>query len=195
MPDYQGRDENRIEFTPGGEGANYISLDQVLMLAFQHARNNREIYGKFADVELVWALDRAHETGDFYDVRLSYRPAHDFRGRPGVEQFIIPKSGGVEFRQIISEPRPIWWSPFVLSSVAAVLVAGIAIAVIFASGVLAPGLDPATAGQQVAVPLKPDVPARLTSSGVNVDVPAQAVGTDTRMTYRSLSASQIPVLP
>ncbi|MBQ10158.1 MAG: hypothetical protein CMJ45_01245 [Planctomyces sp.] len=194
MPDYQGRDENRIEFTPGGEGANYISLDQVLMLAFQHARNNREIYGKFADVELVWALDRAHETGDFYDVRLSYRPAHDFRGRPGVEQFIIPKSGGVEFRQIISEPRPIWWSPFVLSSVAAVLVAGIAIAVIFASGVLAPGLDPATAGQQVAVPLKPDVPARLTSSGVNVDVPAQAVGTDTRMTYRSLSASQIPVL-
>jgi hypothetical protein len=128
MPDYQGRDENRIEFTPGGEAANYISLDQVLMLAFQHARNNREIYGKFADVELVWALDRAHETGDFYDVRLSYRPAHDFRGRPGVEQFIIPKSGGVEFRQIISEPRPIWWSPFVLSSVGAVLVAGVAIA-------------------------------------------------------------------
>jgi hypothetical protein len=195
MPDYQGRDENRIEFTPGGEAANYISLDQVLMLAFQHARNNREIYGKFADVELVWALDRAHETGDFYDVRLSYRPAHDFRGRPGVEQFIIPKSGGVEFRQIISEPRPIWWSPFVLSSVGAVLVAGVAIAVIFASGVLAPSLGQSSAGELVAVPLKPDAPARLTSSGVNVDVPAQAVGTDTRMTYRTLSAAQIPVLP
>ena len=34
MPDYQGRDANRIDFTPVGEAANYISLDQVLMLAF-----------------------------------------------------------------------------------------------------------------------------------------------------------------
>lgn len=143
----------------------------------------------------MWALDRSHETGDFYDVRLSYRPAHDFRGRPGVEQFIIPKSGGVEFRQIISEPRPIWWSPFVLSSVGAVLAAGVAIAVIFASGILTPAINPSNAGEQVPVPLKPDAPARLTSSGVNVDVPAQAVGTDTRMTYRTLSAAQIPVLP
>ena len=81
MPDYEGKDEIRIEFTPEGETPNYISLDQVLMLAFQHARNNREIYGRFANGELIWALDRAHETEDFYDVRLSYRPAHDFRGR------------------------------------------------------------------------------------------------------------------
>ena len=55
MPDHEGRAENRIDFTPEGEAANYISLDQVLMLAFQHARNNREIYGKLANVELVWA--------------------------------------------------------------------------------------------------------------------------------------------
>ena len=120
----QARDEHRIQFAPEGETANYFSRDQVLMLAFQHARNNREIYGKFAKVELVWALDRAQETGDFYEVRLSYRPAHDFRGRPGVEQYIIPKMGGAEYRQIISEPRAIWWSPFVISSVGAVLVAG-----------------------------------------------------------------------
>ncbi len=106
MPEYEGREESQIEFTPEGGSANYISLDQVLMLAFQHARNNREIYGRFANTELVWALDHAQETEDFYDVRLSYRPAPDFRGRPGVEQFIIPKAGGVEFRQIISEPRP-----------------------------------------------------------------------------------------
>ena len=182
MPDYKGRAQNRIDFTPEGEAANYISLDQVLMLAFQHARNNREIYGKFANVELVWALDRAHETGDFYDVRLSYRPAHDFRGRSGVEQFIIPKMGGVEFRQIISEPRPIWWSPFVLSSVAAVLVAGTAVVAIFSSGLLTPASSPENAVEQVAVPLRPNMPARLRSSGVNVDIPADAVGADTRLT-------------
>ena len=126
MSEYEGAEENQIEFTPEGGTANYISLDQVLMLAFQHARNNREIYGRFADAEIVWALDRAQETEDFYDVRLSYRPAPDFRGRPGVEQFIIPKTGGVEFRQIISEPRPNWLSPIVLSSVGVVLAAGMA---------------------------------------------------------------------
>ena len=195
MPDHEGNAENRIDFTPEGEAANYISLDQVLMLAFQHARNNREIYGKFANVELVWALDRAHETGDFYDVRLSYRPARDFRGRPGVEQFIIPKMGGVEFRQIISEPRPIWWSPVVLSSVAAVLVAGTAVVAIFSTGLLTPAPRPENAVEQVAVPLRPNVPARLRASGVNVDIPADAVGADTRLTYRSMSSAEIPVLP
>ena len=195
MPEYEGRSANRIDFTPEGEAANYISLDQVLMLAFQHARINRDIYGKFENVELVWALDRAHETGDFYDVRLSYRPAHDFRGRPGVEQFIIPKMGGVEFRQIISQPRPIWWSPFVLSSVAAVLVAGVTVLAIFSTGVLTPAPGPENAVEQVTVPLKPNVPARLSSSGVNVDIPADAVGADTRLTYRSMSSAEIPVLP
>lgn len=165
------------------------------MLAFQHARNNREIYGKFENVELVWALDRAHETGDFYDVRLSYRPAHDFWGRPGVEQFIIPKMGGVEFRQIIRQPRPIWWSPFVLSSVAAVLVAGVAVLAIFSTGVLTPAPRPENAVEQVAVPLRPNVPARLRSSGVNVDIPADAVGSDTRLTYTSMTSAEIPVLP
>ena len=195
MPEFEEIDRNRIDFTPKGETANYISLDQVLMLAFQHARNHREIYGKFADVELVWALDRAHETGDFYDVRLSYRPAHDFRGRSGVEQFIIPKMGGVEFRQIISEPRPIWWSPFVLSSVGALLVASVAVAVIFAIGVLVPSPSPANAVERVAVPLKRDMPARLISSGVQVDIPAEAVGANTQMTYRSLSLAEIPALP
>ena len=195
MPDYKGRAQNRIDFTPEGEAANYISLDQVLMRAFQHARNNREIYGKFENVELVWALDRAHETGDFYDVRLSYRPVHDFWGRPGVEQFIIPKMGGVEFWQIISQPRPIWWSPFVLSSVAAVLVAGVAVLAIFSTGVLTPAPRPENAVEQVAVPLRPNVPARLRSSGVNVDIPADAVGSDTRLTYTSMTSAEIPVLP
>ena len=180
---------------PDGEPANYISLDQVLMLAFQHARNNREIYGKFANVELVWALDRAHETADFYDVRLSYRPAHDFRGRPGVEQFIIPKMGGVEFRQIISEPRAIWWSPIVISSVGALLVAGAAIASIFATDLWTPSASPENTVEQVAVLLKPNVPARLKSSGVSVDIPAGAVGADARLTFRSMSSADIPVLP
>ena len=143
----------------------------------------------------MWVLDRAHETGDFYDVRLSYRPAHEFRGRPSVEQFIIPKMGGVEFRQIISEPRPIWWSPFVLSSVGAVLVAGVAVVAVFASGLLAPAPNAADSVEQVAIPLKRDVAARLSSSGVHVDIPAEAVGADTQMTYRSLSLSEIPVLP
>ena len=82
MPEHEDSGEEQKEFTPEGETANYISLDQVLMLAFQHARNNREIYGRFTCTAPVWALHRAQETEDFYNVRLSSRPARDFRGRP-----------------------------------------------------------------------------------------------------------------
>jgi Flp pilus assembly protein TadD len=195
MPEHEGNEENHINITPEGETANYISLDQVLMLAFQHARNNREIYGRFENTDLVWSLNRAEETEDFYDVRLSYRPTRDFRGRPGLEQFIIPKTGGVEFRQIISEPRPIWWSPLVISSAGAVLVAAVAVGAILGSGVLTPSPTSTTTAEQVAVPLKPNAPARLISSDVMVDIPAASVSADTKLTYRRLSADDIPVLP
>ncbi len=99
MPEYEGREENQIEFTHEGGSANYISLDQVLMLAFQHARNNREIYGRFANTELVWALDHAQETEDFYDVRLSYRtvPARTSEAGLVLSNSSYPRRAGLNF--------------------------------------------------------------------------------------------------
>ena len=82
-----------------------------------------------------------------------------------------------------------------LSSVAAVLVAGTVVAAIFSTGLLTPAPDPENAVERVAVPLRPNVPARLRSSGVNVDIPADAVGSDTRLTYTSMTSAEIPVLP
>ena len=63
------------------------------MLALQHARDNRAFYGRYADRELVWEVVCADETEDYYEVKLSYRPARGFRGRPGVEQLTIDKTG------------------------------------------------------------------------------------------------------
>ena len=96
------QDEGKLEFTPEGEALGYISLDQARVLALQHARDIREIYGRYADVELTWEELHAEESEDYYRVRLSYRPARGFRGRPGVEQFTIDKTGPVELRQMVS---------------------------------------------------------------------------------------------
>ena len=98
------KDEDKLEFTAEEETRGYISLDQARVLALQHARDNREIYERYADGELVWEVVSADETEDYYEVRLSYRPARGFRGRPGVEQFTIDKIGPIELRQVVSEP-------------------------------------------------------------------------------------------
>ena len=74
------------------------------MLALQDARYNRDFYGRFADSELVWEVISADGTEDYYEVRLSYRPAGNFRDA-GVEQFTIDKTGTIEFRQVIRPPR------------------------------------------------------------------------------------------
>ena len=99
-----GKDDDKLEFTPEGETLGYISLDQARVLALQHARDNREIYGRYADQDLVWEELSAEESEDYYRVRLSYRPARGFRGRPGVEQFTIDKTGPIELRQGLLKP-------------------------------------------------------------------------------------------
>ena len=119
------KEEEKLEFTAEGETPGYISLDQARVFALQHARDNREFYGRYADVELLWQFVGADETEDYYEVKLSYRPARAFRGRPGIEQFTIDKTGPIEFRQILSQPVDrrrtwvttaesslgLWWPP------------------------------------------------------------------------------------
>ena len=189
-------DEERDLDSVGQEGV-HLTLDQVLILAFQYVRNNREIYGRYADIDLVWALERADETEDYYDIRLSYRPVRDFRGRPGVEQFIIPKSGGVEFRQIISEPHPVRLSPLLLTVMGSLLLVGVAVGGLFAAGVLPPRPSSTFTAEQIGVELTPDLPGRLQSpnGSVVVDIPAGSVTGSAQLNYRALSLAEIPVLP
>ena len=187
--------EERPELDSEGQPVLHLTLDQVLILAYQHARNNQEFYGQYADTELAWALDRAHETEDHYEIRLSYRPVRGFRGRPGIEQFIIPKAGGIEFRQIISKPRPIWRPPVLYPVIGTMVAIGAALGILFVTGVLPPSPTSPTGAQRVDISLKPDVPSRLKSDGVRVDIPADSVDGSSAMTYSPLSLSEIPALP
>ena len=106
MVDDEGKkEEDKVEFDSAGEAVGYISLDQARVLAIRHARDHTEFYGRrYARLTLVWEVISQEETEDYYDIRLSFRPAGRFRGEPGVEQFIIDKTGAIELRQILDEP-------------------------------------------------------------------------------------------
>ena len=170
------------------------------MLALRHARDNRELYGRYADSELVWDVVSAQETEDFYEVRLSYRPAGTFRGRLGVEQFTIDKTGPIELRQVISEPRHSDARNVGLVSLVAVVAVGATIGGLFASGAFTSsgddGSDARAASSAVIIPLVPDSAARLNSpdGDVTIDVAAGSVVTASQLVYQSVSSGEIPAL-
>jgi hypothetical protein len=68
------QDEPKIEFDSAGESLAYISLDQARVLALQHARDKRDVYGRYADQEITWEELSAEESEDYYRIRLAYRP-------------------------------------------------------------------------------------------------------------------------
>ena len=139
------KEEKLDAFTPAGEALGYITLEQARIQAIQHARDNIEFYGpRYARVNLVWEVTSQEEGEDFYDIRLSFRPAGHFQGEPGVEQLIIDKTGDIQLRQILDEPsglgqqvgrRPRWLLP----SAVGVVVVLLAVVGVFVSGTLGAG--------------------------------------------------------
>jgi len=115
-----GKQEEQSDSSSTGAARGNISLDQARVLALQHARDNRELYGRYAEQELVWDVISAEEAQDYYEVRLSYRPRGNFR-TAGIEHFNIGKTGPIESRQIIRQPRLM--PGFIAASIAIVLVA------------------------------------------------------------------------
>jgi len=92
-------------FSPSGEALGYISLEQARVLAIRHARDNMDFYGpRYSGINLVWEVISQEDGEEYYDIRLSFRPAGRFRGQPGVEQFVIDKLGNIEYRQMLDEP-------------------------------------------------------------------------------------------
>ena len=105
MGQEQREDEVKFDFTTTGEDLGYIGLDQARILAIEHARDNTDFYPPdYADMQLVWEVVSAEESDDFYDIRLSFRPAGRFRGEPGAEQIIFNKMGELRVRQLLDEP-------------------------------------------------------------------------------------------
>ena len=105
----ESEQERKFDFTAEGEALGYISLDQARVLAIRHARENTGFYldvlgASYSSVNFIWEVLSQVESDDYYDVKLSFRPAGRYTGNPGVEQFIFDKLGNIEVRQILDEP-------------------------------------------------------------------------------------------
>ncbi|MCH8226099.1 MAG: hypothetical protein IIC97_09545, partial [Chloroflexi bacterium] len=191
------KEEEKFEFDAAGQALEYISLDQARVLAIEHARDNPRFYGRrYARRDLVREVISQEESEDYYDIRLSYRPARDFRGEPGIEQFTIDKSGPIRLRQILSEPvepRRRLGLPLALAGLA--VVAAAVVGVLFASGVIGGGTEPSASSVNVAV--APTASAQLVSpqGEVTVDVAPGSVSTPAQLVYKSVASDAIPQLP
>ena len=53
MSEDSGKDD-KFDLSPELEG--YISLDEARVLALQHARDNREVYGPYSEVDLAFEV-------------------------------------------------------------------------------------------------------------------------------------------
>ena len=84
MTEDQGKKQDEFGLTSEGEAVGYIALDQARVRAIEHARDNTDFYGPaYAGVRLLWEVISAEESEDYYDIRLSFRPAGRFRRTGG----------------------------------------------------------------------------------------------------------------
>ena len=87
------------------EGA--ITLARARLEAVRFAQRNTEMYApEYRDRPLVWEVESASEDNEFFYVTLTHKPFSGFTGTPGREEFIIEKTGKIEFRQVLSDPVP-----------------------------------------------------------------------------------------
>ena len=177
-----------------GEATGYISLDQARALALQYAQDHREFYGNISEQELAWDALSAHETEHHFEVRLSFRSAGSFR-TAGVEQINIGKTGSIESRQIINQPRLTRGFTMIAIAIAIVAVAGVIFGGLFAIG----RPDTTNVSQQLStsISITPETPARLISPDgeVSIELNANTVGAPAQLAYSALSVAEIPALP
>lgn len=138
MADGDKNKDDKLDFDPAGQERGYVSQDQARVLAIQHARDNTEFYiSVYASGELVWEVISQEESQDFYEIKLSYRPAGRFRGEPGIQQLTIGKTGEIKLRQILNEPEAAAIGsphPLLLGAAGLAMIAGI-VGIVFAMGV------------------------------------------------------------
>ena len=129
MAEDKGKEEEKFDFTPEGEG--YISLDEARVLAVRTAVDSPGNYGRnFRRVTMVFEVVESTETEDHYTVTLSFRPQGQFSGTPGQEQFFIEKEGRVAVRRVLSLPRVTGGRRFPILPVAiGVVIVGVIVAV------------------------------------------------------------------
>lgn len=78
-------DRKEDPFDSTGEVLAYITLDQARVLAIRHARDNTDFYDpSIRHDSLVWEVEGQQETEDYYEIRLSFRPARGFQRQAGI---------------------------------------------------------------------------------------------------------------
>ena len=83
MTEDKGKEEEKFDLSPELEG--YINLDEARVLALQHARDNCEVYGRYAEIELVVEVIGAVQTKtSTRSHSLSYHPVTS-RPWPGAD--------------------------------------------------------------------------------------------------------------
>ena len=97
----------QLEQAREAETEGVISLERARLEAIRHAQQNLDVYGpEYSNVRLVWQVKTASEDSEFHYIQLTYRPFEGFQGTPGLEEYIMDKKGGIEFRQVLSGPVP-----------------------------------------------------------------------------------------
>ena len=136
MAQDEGSKEDKFDFTSEGEAFGYISLEQARVVAMQAARDEPGEYGRrYSGARMVFEVAEQEEGEDYYVVTMSFRPAGDFRGTPGQEQFFIEKEGAIAVRQVLSLPGSGRRFPILPAAVGVLLVGIIAaVAAVFALG-------------------------------------------------------------
>lgn len=171
-----------------------ISLEQAGTLALRYACDNLEFYGRYAEQELAWDIVSADETGDRYEVRLSYRPLGTFH-TAGIEQFEIAKTGSIVSRQIIRQPR--LTHRFIAASVAMVLVmvAGAVFAGLSATDVQEAAEVPATLDTSVSIEQNESTHLIAPEGQVIINQAANIVSTPAQIAYAAVPDVDVPALP
>ena len=89
------------------EQEGLLTMARARLAAVRFAQRNTEMYAReYRDQLLVWEVENATEDKEFFYVTLTHKPFTGFTGTPGREEFIIGKTGKIEFRQVLSDPMP-----------------------------------------------------------------------------------------
>ena len=154
-------------------------------------RENTDVYGRhYAGLELIWEVVSQEETEDYYEIRLSHRPAEGFRGEPGLEQITMDKAGRVRLRQILSRPVERRRAPLILVAVALIVTVGAVVSILFASGVFTAGLEPT----EPPVAILPSLIVTTTAGPSLLAAPTDTP-TPTLVLTSTATPSPTPVLP
>lgn len=113
---------DRVPAGPGQSGSiasarpSQPRLTPAEEAALAHARSDRQPYGRWKKRELEYAVAGSEHDGAVTRVRITYRPATGFRGRPGEEVIQVGPAGEIVAREQLHQPQEAF--PWVLAAFA-----------------------------------------------------------------------------